>query len=210
MFESKTYREQRKASTNFVSDKKKKNDSDKKDVGKEDDQVDDKRRDKFSKESPRELKSKKYSDSRKERIKNEFVKSEKQSVLNKFMSSDRSKSLNHDIKPFTQLPQVKTDDLTKIIEGLEKKTKLEDTESKDSNGETFDKKTDYTLVIPKMRRSSLESGEVPAKEESGLKRQKSLDDRSKSSDREDSEEKEKSESTERRTERRIRNKVCNM
>lgn len=220
VFESKTYREQRKAGINILGDKKKKYDNDKKENStREDDQGDDSdkgykkdKRDKF-KESPREQKSKKYSDTRKERIKQtEFVKSEKQSVINKIMSSDtKVKSINHDdIKPFTQLPHVKTDDLTKIIEGMDKKMKLEesnkDAKSKDSNDETFTKMT--SIGVSKIRRSSLESGELAVeKDESVLKRQKSLDDRGKSTDREESEEKEKSDSGERRAERRIRNKV---
>lgn len=118
------------------------------------------------------------------------------------------KAISHDdIKPFTQLPHVKTDDYTKIIDGMDKK-KLEesfkDGKVKDFNDETFTKMT--SVGISKMRRSSLESGEIPTKDEYLLKRQKSLDDRGKSSEREESEEKDKSDS-DRRTERRIRNKV---
>ncbi|XP_053622522.1 regulator of nonsense transcripts 3B isoform X2 [Plodia interpunctella] len=210
IYESKTYREQRKAGNNAVIDKKvKKTEGDKKEIsGKDVEQDEDSdrgfkrdKRDKF-KESPRESKSKKYSDTRKERIKQtEFVKSEKQSVINKIISSDgKSKSLNHDdIKPFTQLPQVKTDDLTKIIEGMDKKMKLEEAQKEHMPD-------NVSAVSAKTRRSSLESGEMTTKDESVLKRQKSLDDRSKSTDREGSEEKEKSESGDRRTERRIRNK----
>ncbi|XP_075973709.1 uncharacterized protein LOC142974987 [Anticarsia gemmatalis] len=219
VFESKTFREQRKAGINILSDKKK---NDKKENSvKDDDQGEDsdrgykkEKRDKFSKESPREQKSKKYSDTRKERIKqSEYGKSDKQSVINKIMSAEsKVKGINHDdIKPFTQLPHVKTDDLTKLIEGMDKKMKLEESmkdsksrDFKDSNDETFTKLT--PVGVAKMRRSSLESGEVPVKDESLLKRQKSLDDRGKSSEREESEEKEKSESGDRRTERRIRNK----
>lgn len=217
VYESKTFRD-RKAGV-ISADKKKKIDNDRKESsGKDDDQGEDSdkgykkdKRDKF-KESPRELKSKKYSDTRKERAKQtESYKSEKQSVINKIMSTDgKSKGLNHDdIKPFTQLPHVKTDDLTKLIEGMDKKAKLEDAEfkaqkdSKDSN----DNVTETIIEVSTIRRNSLGSGEIQSKEESSLKRQKSLDDRSKSSDREGSEEKEKSESTDRRTERRIRNKV---
>lgn len=214
VFESKSYREQRKAGINTLSDKKKKNDTDKKDNStREDDQGDDSdrgpkkdKREKF-KESPREQKSKKYSDTRKERIKqSEFGKSDKQSAINKIMSSEsKGKSMNHDdIKPFTQLPHVKTDDLTKIIEGMDKKLKLEES-SKEFNDEAFTK--NISIGVSKMRRNSLDSGELPEKDESMFKRQKSLDDRSKSTDREGSEEKEKSESGDRRTERRIRNKV---
>ncbi|CAB3256542.1 unnamed protein product [Arctia plantaginis] len=213
VFESKTYREQRKAGINILGEKKKKTDNDKKE--KDDDQGDDSdkgykkdKRDKF-KESPREPKSKKYSDTRKERIKqSEFVKTDKQSTINKIISTDsKVKSMSHDdIKPFTQLPHVKTDDYTKIIDGMDKK-KLEesfkDGKVKDFNDETFTKMT--SVGVSKMRRSSLESGEVPIKDEYLLKRQKSLDDRGKSSEREESEEKDKSDS-DRRTERRIRNK----
>lgn len=218
VFESKSFRD-RKAGVNINADKKKKFDNDRKEgFGKDDDPGEDsdkgykkEKRDKF-KESPRELKSKKYSDTRKERVKQtESGKSEKQSVINKIMSADaKSKTLNHDdIKPFTQLPHVKTDDLTKLIEGMDKKAKLDDADfksqkdSKDSN----DNVTEKIIEVSTIRRNSLGSGEIQCTEESFLKRQKSLDDRSKSTDREGSEEKEKSESTDRRTERRIRNKV---
>lgn len=211
VFESKTYREQRKLNANAIADKKKKDDK-KETITKDDDQSDDKKRDKF-KESPREQKSKKYSDTRKERIKQtEFTKSDKQSVISKIISAEgKTKSLNHDdIKPFTQLPQVKTDDLSKIIEGMDKKAKIESElyaelkkEFKDFIDETSDKKKEI-----KERRSSLESGgELSVKEEGILIRQKSLDERANSIDREGSEEKEKSDSSDRRTERRIRNKV---
>ncbi|XP_059051055.1 regulator of nonsense transcripts 3B isoform X2 [Achroia grisella] len=212
VFESKTYRDQRKA--NLLNDKKKRIDNDKKEnISKDDDQGEDsdkgfmkEKRDKF-KESPRELKSKKYSDTRKDRIKqNDFVKSEKQSVISKIISSEgKSKVLNHDIKPFTQLPQVKTDDLAKIIDGMDRKFKLNETDTnveKDYN----DLLDSNAIGLTKARRSSVGSSEISIKEESILKRQKSLDDHSKSSDREGSEEKDLSESTERRSERRIRNK----
>ncbi|CAH0405321.1 unnamed protein product [Chilo suppressalis] len=218
VFESKTFREQRKSNSNISADKKKRIESDKKEPsGKDEDQAYDsdkgnkkEKRDKYNKESPRELKSKKYSDTRKDRIKQvESVKSDKQSAINKIMSSEnKSKSLNHDdIKPFTQLPQVKTDDLTKIIDGMEKKMKVDDSKSqkdtKDSNDNVTEKLVD---VSTKARRNSFETSGTADKEESVLRRQKSLDDRSKSSDREGSEEKEKGDSTDRRTERRIRNK----
>ncbi|XP_026319583.1 regulator of nonsense transcripts 3B-like [Hyposmocoma kahamanoa] len=210
VFESKTYREQRKLNTNVVTDKKKKDDK-KETIIRDDDLTDDKKREKF-KESPREQKSKKYSDTRKERIKQtEFTKSDKQSVISKIISAEaKTKSLNHDdIKPFTQLPQVKTDDLSKIIEGMDKKAKIESEayselkkELKDFIDETSDKKNEI-----KERRSSLESGgELSVKEEGILVRQKSLDERGNSIDREGSEEKEKGDSSDRRTERRIRNK----
>lgn len=216
VFESKTYRDQRKLGAG--TDKKKRHDNDKKEgSGKDEDQGEDSdkgykkdKRDKF-KESPRELKSKKYSDTRKERVKQtESGKSEKQSVISKIMSSEGKSKINHDdIKPFTQLPQVKTDDLTKLIEGMDKKIKLEDSDSKihkdskDSNDNVTEKAIDVTTN----RRDSIESDETQDKDESPFQRQKSLDDRSKSTDREGSEEKEKSESSDRRTERRIRNKV---
>ncbi|XP_032528980.2 regulator of nonsense transcripts 3B isoform X1 [Danaus plexippus] len=216
VFEYKTYREQRKAASTSVIDKKKKLDVDKKDYSKDDEQLDgydkykkEKRTEKV-KESPRETKSKKYSDTRKERLKQaEMGKTEKQTAINKIISSEgKSKSLNHDdIKPFTQLPQVKTDDLTKIIEDMDRKIKLDEADSK-----TFDK-NDKVEPEPQdaedvaiTRRNSLDSGDISRKDESTLMRQKSLDDRSKSTDREGSEEKEKSESGDRRTERRIRNK----
>lgn len=213
IFESKAYRDQRKTGSNLVIDKKKKMDSDKKEsTSKDDDQGEDsdkgfkkEKRDKY-KESPRELKSKKYSDTRKVK-QTEFIKSEKQSVISKIMSSEgKTKTLNHDdIKPFTQLPQVKTDDLAKIIDGMDRKLKLHEIDSKVVK-DSEDLSENNVIGITKTRRSSLESGELPVKEESTLKRQKSLEDRSKSTDREGSEEKEKSESTDRRTERRIRNK----
>lgn len=120
------------------------------------------------------------------------------------------KSLNHDdIKPFTQLPQVKTDDLSRIIDGMDKKMKLDELQKhlENTNDEAYNKNSDESVGVIKIRRSSLESGEVPMKEESSFKRQKSLDDRGKSTDREGSEEIEKGDSADRRTERRIRNKV---
>lgn len=221
-FESKTYRDQRKIGTSILIDKKKKLDGDKKESSSKDDDPDDDkfkkdRRDKF-KESPREQKSKKYSDARKERLKQvELGKSDKQSFINKIMSSEgKSKSVNYDdIKPFTQLPQVKTDDLTKMIEDMDRKVKLDEAPSDIKSQKEYLQgklKKDLNLnqdreEITKLRRNSLESGDMPSKEECTLKRQNSLDDRSKSTDREGSEETEKSENTDRRTERRIRNKV---
>ncbi|XP_023945307.2 regulator of nonsense transcripts 3B [Bicyclus anynana] len=216
VFESKTYREHRKIGASTLIDKKKKIDGDKKDgSNKNEDPDDDKfakkeKRDKF-KESPREQKSKKYSDTRKERLKQvELGKSDKQSAINKMMSTEgKSKSSNYDdIKPFTQLPQVKTDDLTKIIEDLDRKVKLDDDFK--SRKEYLHEKLELISKlddgdIAKMRRNSLDSGDMP-REEITLKRQNSLDDRSKSTDREGSEETEKNESIDRRTERRIRNK----
>ncbi|CAH0766531.1 unnamed protein product [Diatraea saccharalis] len=218
IFESKTFREHRKSGSVASADKKKRMDIDKKEIlGKEEDQADDSdkgykkdKRDKFTKDSPRELKSKKYSDTRKDRMKQvESSKSDKQSAINKIMySENKSKTLNHDdIKPFTQLPQVKTDDLTKIIDGMEKKLKVDDSKTQKDTKDSNDNVTDKVFDVSKARRNSLESGGIADKEESVLRRQKSLDDRSKSSDREGSEEKEKSESIDRRTERRIRNKV---
>lgn len=133
-------------------------------------------------------------------------------MISKIISAEgKTKSLNHDdIKPFTQLPQVKTDDLSKIIEGMDKKAKTEsdsyselNKEFKDFNDGTSERKKEI-----KERRCSLESGgELLVKEEGILIRQKSLDERGNSIDREGSEEKEKSDSSDRRTERRIRNKV---
>lgn len=213
MFESKTYKDQRKLGLNSALDKKKRIDIEKKDnFSKDDDEDADKlkkeRRDKF-KESPREQKSKKYSDTRKERLKQaELGKSDKQSVISKIMSAEgKTKSLNHDdIKPFTQLPQVKTDDLTKMIEDMDRKMKFDDGLSESKNQDKSENMK-QDLEISKIRSNSLDSGDMSSKEDSPLKRQKSLDDRSKSSDREESEEKEKSESSERRSERRIRNKV---
>ncbi|XP_063822317.1 regulator of nonsense transcripts 3B-like [Ostrinia nubilalis] len=214
VFESKTYREQRKVGSSV--DKKKKLDNDKREMSNKDEEGEDSdkgykkdKRDKF-KESPRELKSKKYSDTRKERVKQiESGKSDKQAVINKMMSSEGKSKINHDdIKPFTQLPQVKTDDLTKLIEGMDKKARIEDSDSKvhkdtkDSN----DNVTEREFEVTRVHRNSVDSSESQDKEESGYERQKSFDDRSKSTDREGSEEKEKSESSERRTERRIRNK----
>lgn len=187
-------------------DKKKKVDGDKvinyDDEGEDSDRGSRKEKREKNKESPREQKSKKYSDTRKERFKSDTVKTDKQAAISKLMSSDsKSKSLNHDdIKPFTQLPHVKTDDLTKIIDSMDKKMKLEETK-KDSSEET-------EKAVPKIRRSSMESADGPVKEEPKLKRQKSMncDDRSRSTDREGSEETDKNDA-DRRTERRIRNKV---
>ncbi|XP_047544488.1 regulator of nonsense transcripts 3B [Vanessa atalanta] len=217
VFESKSYKDQRKIGISLI-EKKKKVDGEKKDsLIKEDDQLEEAdkllkkdRRDKF-KESPREQKSKKYSDTRKERLKQaEQGKSDKQSVISKIMSAEgKSKSLNHDdIKPFTQLPQVKTEDLTKLIEDMDRKVKMdEDAKIKDSFQNKFKSNAKHdSIEFTKMRRNSMDSGDITFKEETTLKRQKSLDDRSKSSDREGSEEKDKNESSERRSERRIRNK----
>ncbi|CAH2216317.1 jg17370, partial [Pararge aegeria aegeria] len=115
---------------------------------------------------------------------------------------------NHDdIKPFTQLPQVKTDDLAKIIEDLDRKAKLdEDLKSqKEYLREKLNLKLKLDGEITKIRRNSFDAGDMP-REESALKRQNSLDDRSKSTDREGSEEAEKNDSIDHRTEKRIRNK----
>nr|BAM19810.1 unknown unsecreted protein [Papilio xuthus] len=118
------------------------------------------------------------------------------------LSENKSKSHNYDdIKPFTQLPQVKTDDLTRIIEGMDRKVKLDDSHEKKESNHSTD-----SIGVIKQRRNSLDSNDVPMKEESTLKRQKSLDYRGKSTDREESEEVDKGENTERRAERRIRNK----
>ncbi|CAH2050518.1 unnamed protein product, partial [Iphiclides podalirius] len=207
VFESKAYREQRKLGGTAITDKKKKLDNDKKDDEIAEDVTFKKdKRDKF-KESLREQKSKKYSDTRKERInKTEFVKTEKQSVISKMISSEKSKSHNYDdIKPFTQLPQVKTHDLTRMIEGLDKKIKLDDGQLEIKN-ESSDGVQDTEDTVNKLRRNSLESSEATMTEDSMLSRQKSLNDRGKSTDREESEEVDKNESTDRRTERRIRNK----
>lgn len=207
VFESRVYREQRKIGVTTIIEKKKRLDNDKKDEELPEDMTFRKdKKDKF-KESPREQKSKKYSDTRKERInKTEYVKTEKQSVISKMISSEnKSKSHNYDdIKPFTQLPQVKTDDLTVIMEGLDKKMKLENAQV-EIKSESNDGMHDKENATTKMRRNSLESSDINVKDE--LKRQKSLDDRGKSTDREESEEVDKSEGTDRRTERRIRNKV---
>ncbi|KAI5635607.1 smg-4/UPF3 family domain-containing protein [Phthorimaea operculella] len=210
VFESKTYRD-RKSSSNVLSDKKKKVDGDKKESIHKDEEFDDRKRDKY-KDTPRESKSKKYSDTRKERVNKTDSVSQKQSMVSKMISSEsKTKSLNHDdIKPFTQLPQVKTDDLTKLIEGMEKKTKLEESQaetksSKDvKDSEESDRKSD-SVAIAKVRKSSVDSGEASSKEETEYRRRKSTEERSKSTDREGSEEKDK-ESAERRAERRIRNK----
>ncbi|XP_068626446.1 regulator of nonsense transcripts 3B isoform X1 [Battus philenor] len=213
VFESRTYREQRKIGTNAIIDKKKKMDGDKKEFNvKDEDLYEDSdksfkkdKRDKF-KESPREQKSKKYSDTRKERInKTEFVKTEKQSVISKMLSSSENKCKSHnydDIKPFTQLPQVKTDDLTRVVDGFDKKIKLDETQQ-ESKKESSD--GNESSVASNVRRNSFDSNTISMKD-SILKRQKSLDDRGKSTDREESEEADKSESNERRAERRIRNK----
>ncbi|KAG6458696.1 regulator of nonsense transcripts 3B-like isoform X2 [Manduca sexta] len=211
VFESKTYREQRKTGLNVLGDKKKRLENDRKDGSINDDQGEESeafKRDKRDKvkESPRELKSKKYSDTRKERIKqNEFVKSERQSAVSKIIAESKGKTLNDDIKPFTQLPQVKTDDLTKLIEGMDKKMKFEEAKNQENSKDHSGDKVENDVTGAVIRRSSLESNDVNVKE-TALKRQTSLDDRSKSTDREGSEEKEKTEGTDQRTERRIRNK----
>ncbi|CAF4793822.1 unnamed protein product [Pieris macdunnoughi] len=197
IYDSHSYKDRKIA---FVSDKKKKFD-DKKGSYKGEEDLDefDIKKDKCEKiDSPREQKSKKYSDSRKERFKLTDAKSEKPSAINKMMS-EKPKTLNHDdIKPFTQLPHVKTEDLSKL---LESKSKGEDT--KLSKTEKINKNINNTNDI-RMRRNSLEPGDLS--KEGSLERQKSLEDRSRSIDREGSEEKEKSDSIDCRTERRIRNK----
>lgn len=213
VFESKNYRDQRKAVLS-LTDKKKKSDNDKiEGSGKDDeqgDEIDNLRRDKRdkTKESPREQKSKKYSDTRKERIKqNDYGKSERQSVINKIiLSENKGKTLNDDIKPFTQLPQVKTDDLTKIIDGMDKKVKLEEKSVKVHNKEVNDDpiESHESGILSRMRINSLDSEE--SKEDFVLNRQKSFNERSRSTDREGSEEKDKNDNAERRAERRIRNK----
>ncbi|XP_047507370.1 regulator of nonsense transcripts 3B-like [Pieris napi] len=197
IYDSHSYKDRKMA---FVSDKKKKFD-DKKGSYKGDEDLDefDIKKDKCEKvDSPREQKSKKYSDSRKERFKLTDAKSEKPSAINKMMS-EKPKTLNHDdIKPFTQLPHVKTEDLSKL---LDSKSKGED--AKLSKTEKINKNLNNTNDI-RMRRNSLEPGDLS--KEGSLERQKSLEDRSRSIDREGSEEKEKSDSIDCRTERRIRNK----
>lgn len=199
---------------NNAVDKKKKFDSDKKDDEPTDDGDKAKKDKDKTKESPREQKSKKYSDTRKDRVKLDGVKADK--LIGSKPEIKLSKSMSHDdIKPFTQLPHVKTDDLTKLIEEMDRKVKLDETQSdgkllKDTiitDAKVMSVKKEYDFKpTNKIRRNSFDSGEVSPKEESQLKRQNSLNDRSKSTDREDSEEKEKSEGND-RSERRIRNKV---
>ncbi|XP_038208191.1 regulator of nonsense transcripts 3B [Zerene cesonia] len=212
IYESRSYKDRKIVSSNVV-DRKKKFDNDKKgSYGKDDDNFDDVdyKKDKYDKvlDSPREQKSKKYSDTRKERIKLADGKSEKQNTISKMISETKPKTLNHDdIKPFTQLPHVKTDDLTKLLESKSKGEDLNAKHTKSSNEDISIK--EYKCEDSndtKVRRNSLEPGDFTSKEKSMLQKQKSLEDRSKSIEREDSEEKEKSESTDRRTERRIRNK----
>lgn len=213
VFESKNYRDQRKV-VSSLTDKRKKLDNDKIDsTGRDEEQGDENdnlkkdKRDKF-KESPREQKSKKYSDTRKDRIKlNDYGKSDRQSVINKIiLSENKGKTLNDDIKPFTQLPQVKTDDLTKIIDGMDKKSKLEEKCVKVHNKEVDDPVESHEFgVLSRMRINSLDSD--GSKEDFVFSRQRTLNERSKSTDREGSEEKDTKDSAERRAERRIRNKV---
>ncbi|VVC93623.1 unnamed protein product [Leptidea sinapis] len=212
-YESRAYRKI--GSYNSI-DKRKKIEGDKKSTSPNEEDVLDEvesKKDKFDKikESPREQKSKKYSDTRKERIKlAETPKSDKQAVISKMINSEsKGRSMNHDdIKPFTQLPHVKTDDLTKMIENIKLKADEQKGNSKETNEEIFERhhKSELTINDTKKRRNSLEPGDFTIKEENALQKQKSLDDRSRSVERQDSDEKEKSESTDRRTERRIRNK----
>ncbi|XP_050681306.1 regulator of nonsense transcripts 3A isoform X1 [Leptidea sinapis] len=212
-YESRAYRKI--GSYNSI-DKRKKIEGDKKSTSPNEEDVLDEvesKKDKFDKikESPREQKSKKYSDTRKERIKlAETPKSDKQAVISKMINSEsKGRSMNHDdIKPFTQLPHVKTDDLTKMIENIKLKADEQKGNSKETNEEIFERhhKSELTVNDTKKRRNSLEPGDFTIKEENALQKQKSLDDRSRSVERQDSDEKEKSESTDCRTERRIRNK----
>lgn len=205
IYDSRSYKDRK---MTFAVDKKKKFD-DKKGNYKDDEEFDeiDIKKDKSEKfDSPREQKSKKYSDSRKDRVKLADAKSEKQSAINKMMS-EKPKALNYDdIKPFTQLPQVKTEDLSKLLESKSKEEEVRFAkDSKVDTAEKLEAKNDDSSET-RMRRNSLEPGDL-IKGERKLKKQISSEDRSKSIDREGSEEKEKSESTDGRTERRIRNKV---
>lgn len=205
VFESKSYKERK---PNLKIDKKKKSENDR--IEKEDevgDDLDGQKKDKREKnkiqESPREQKSKKYSDTRKERIKQNVLitKSEKEYALSKLISlCPKSTALSNDIKPFTQLPQVKTDDLSKIIDGMDKKTKLEAKEETTRNSKDSDKVETKSNV----RRNSLDSNKATSNDESDSKKT-TFEERPKSSEREGSEEKEKCDG-ERRAERRIRNK----
>ncbi|CAG9138658.1 unnamed protein product [Plutella xylostella] len=187
VFESKTYRDRDRKGMNSVDKKK---GGDKKDDEPTDD-GDRAKRDRKDrvKESPREQKSKKYSDTRKERIRsNEVTKTDKPAAK----PESKVKALNHDdIKPFTQLPHVRTDDLTKLIEEMDRKVKLEEK----GKGVSEDS------VV---RRNSIDYGEDSLREQPELKRQKSLDERGRSSEREG--EGERDRDAERRAERRIRNK----
>lgn len=213
----KSYREERKPNAISVFDKKKKYDIEKKEgTSRDDDITQDEenfvRKDKREKESPREQKIKKYSDTRKERFKqNDTIKIDKISTVNKMKmpashANEKSevklpRSINHDdIKPFTQLPHVKTDDLSKVMDEIDRKLKLENTDEK------IKKKEVGRIESSQIRRNSLEFGETTPKDESPMKRQNSLDDSSKSS-REESVEKDKNEGSDRPSERRIRNKV---
>ncbi|XP_048489383.1 regulator of nonsense transcripts 3B isoform X1 [Plutella xylostella] len=186
VFESKTYRDRDRKGMNSVDKKK---GGDKKDDEPTDD-GDRAKRDRKDrvKESPREQKSKKYSDTRKERIRsNEITKTDKPVAK----PESKVKALNHDdIKPFTQLPHVRTDDLTKLIEEMDRKVKLEEK----GKGVSEDS------VV---RRNSIDYGEDSLREQPELKRQKSLDERGRSSEREGEE---RDRDAERRAERRIRNK----
>ncbi|XP_041974767.1 regulator of nonsense transcripts 3B [Aricia agestis] len=197
IFESKTYKE-RKNNLGYIGDKKKRDEEvieDKKD-----------RRDRDkAKEIPREAKSKKYSDTRKER----FQKIEPNKPVSKIVSTDVKPKLNHDdIKPFTQLPQVKTDNLSKFLDTKDRKPKVQEVQDKGKEDDDDDDEENHSDDLPngpKMRRNSLDFGEFSVKDTSLFKKQASLEDRSKSTDRED-DDKEKSESGDRRSLRRTRNK----
>lgn len=216
IFESKSYKDQRKSTALGVSDNKKKF-GDKKDEEFRDDDKSERKRDKY-KESPREQKSKKYSETRKERLKtNDVMKVEKSltAKLSSMQAGDKVndvkvKSLNNDdIKPFTQLPQVKTDDLAKVIEEMDRKMKMEeqahDSKFRDST-DMYD--MDARVLSSKIRKNSIDYSESPEDEYGSAFRQRSIDESSKSS-REDSVEKDKVDGDDRRSEssRRIRNKV---
>lgn len=210
--ESKTYLDKKRPGSTGVNDKKKKSD-DKTDVfDKNDDKPDEmkkERKDK-QKDSPRETKTKRYSESRKERLKqSDAGKSEKTSANEIFNEVKVTKSLNHnDIKPFTQLPQLKTDDLVKVIEEMDRKLKLEEQnqlgiKSKDSLDENKNlSDAIQARVITKVRRNSCDAEDSSSYEDCQFKRQNSED--SGKSSREDSVEKERNDE---RREKRIRNKV---
>lgn len=185
MQELKNYRDQRKAAL----EKRKKYDE--KSPTKGDDADDDKFK---------ETRAKKYSESRRERKKQlDALKTDKEDDESNNKPEVKVKTINQDdIKPFTQLPQVKTDDLInviKLMEEMDKKMKLEENETKKENL----KPDKEARITTKVRRNSSEV--VESKNDHEFNRQNSLDD----SSREDSVEKDR-DGADRRSEKRIRNK----
>lgn len=230
---SRSFRESRK----YPEEQRKKGDAERKDTSKlkESNSKDkrDKVRDSLKDQKPKE--SKKYSDIRSDRIKNNEKKPENEKFEYDKTSNTEVKSnssdaksvacklskLNSEIKPFTQLPKVKTEDLSRVIDEMDKNVnKLRLEEKKDEqkpveDGENDKNDKDSEEIIEQVvgkcepsiqqRRSSLESTELACKEDNQFRRHKSLDEKSKSVEADEVKDKNDI-GGDPRTERRIRNK----